>query len=206
MKHKPLGVLLCCLLVLSACTAPSQPQITTPTQQFGHAVGDNYQMVSYSRMIDYWKKLAQESARVKLVEIGTTSEGRTMYTAIITSPENQIELDRYKEIARKLSLAENVSESEARALAVEGKAVVWIDSGLHIEPVGTQMLIEFVYLMASRSDADTERILDNVITLVTNINPDGLELYADWYLRNPEPGKRRTDWLPRLCQQVHRPR
>ena len=57
--------------------------------------------------------------------------------AIITSPENQKKLDRYKEISRRLALAEGLTEEQARALAAEGKAVVWIDGGLHAtETVG----------------------------------------------------------------------
>ena len=133
-----------------------------------------------------------------LVEFGKTSEGRTMWMAIITSPENHKKLDRYKEISRRLALAEGLTEEEARALAAEGKAVVWIDSGLHVEPVGTQQLMKFSYQMVSLNDPETLYILDNVILLIANINPDGLELYANWYMREPEPTKRLTGGLPRL--------
>ena len=70
-----------------------------------------------------------------LVEIGKTEEGRPQYMAIISSPENQKKLDHYKEIARRLALAENLTDDEAHALAREGKAVVWIDGGLHASEV-----------------------------------------------------------------------
>ena len=73
--------------------------------------------------------------------------------AIITSPENIKNLARYKEIARKLAHAEGLTEQQARALAREGKAVVWIDGGLHAtETVGSQQLMEMVYQMVSRTD------------------------------------------------------
>jgi len=58
---------------------------------------------------------------MKLVEIGKTEEGRPQWMAIITSPENHKKLARYKEIARKLALAEGLTDDEARALAHEGK-------------------------------------------------------------------------------------
>ena len=57
--------------------------------------------------------------------------------AIITSPENLKNLAHYKEISQKLAAAEGLSPTQAHALAREGKAVVWIDGGLHAtETVG----------------------------------------------------------------------
>ena len=76
-------------------------------------------------------------------EIGKTAEGRDAAMAIITSPENLKKLDRYKEISRRLALAEGLTDEQARALAAEGKAVVWIDGGLHAtEVLGAQQLME----------------------------------------------------------------
>src|ERR687892_1996514 len=95
---------------------------------------------------------------------GPTAEGRPQLMAIVTSPANHQRLDRYREIARRLALAEGVSEEEARRLAAEGKAVVWIDGGLHAtEVLGAQQLTETLYQLVSGTDAETLRILDDVI-------------------------------------------
>src|SRR5438477_10124521 len=104
-------------------------KITTPEEALGFRIGDDYQVANYSQLEAYWKKLASESDRMKLVDIGPTEEGRHQYMAIITSPENLKKLDRYKEIAQKLAHSEGVTEEQAHALAREGKAVVWIDGG-----------------------------------------------------------------------------
>ena len=81
----------------------------------------------------------------------------------------------------------------------EGKAVVWIDGGLHAnEVLGAQQLGEMVYQMVSRTDAETMRILNDVIILFVHANPDGHDLVADWYMRNPEPTERSSAGLPRL--------
>src|SRR5882724_2107039 len=187
------------LILLSSISALAQTKVTTPMQQFGHNIGDDYFLVNYTQYVDYLKKLAQESNRMKLVEIGKTAEGRTMYTAIITSAENQKKLDHYKDISRKLALAEGLSDEQARALAAEGKSVVWIDGGLHAtEVLGAQQLIETIYQMTSMSDIETKRILDNVIILCTLVNPDGMELVSNWYMRNPDPTKRSMNQLPVL--------
>lgn len=177
-------------------------KVTTPKQHFGHNIGDDYFLAGYAQLSSYWKKLDRESDRVTVVEIGKTAEGRTMLMAIVTSPSNQGKLGRYKDISKRLGLAEGLADSQARKLAKEGKAVVWIDGGLHAtEVVGGQHIIELVYQMASRDDEETLRILDNVITLVVPANPDGLDLIADWYMREKDPAKRLTSGLPRLYQK-----
>ena len=130
---------------LSACLLPAQTalKITTPREALGFNIGDDYQVANYTQLEAYWKKLAAESPRMKLESIGKTEEGRDQWMAVITSPDNMKKLARYKEIAGKLAHAEGVSEQEARALAREGKAIVWIDGGLHAtETVDSQQLME----------------------------------------------------------------
>ena len=186
---------------LSACLLPAQtaPKITTPKEALGFNLGDDYQVANYTQLEAYWKKLASESPRMKLESIGKTEEGRDQWMAIVSSPENMKKLARYKEIAGKLAHAEGVSEQEARALAKEGKAVVWIDGGLHAsETVGSQQLMEWVYEMVSRNDEETLRFLNDTILLNVQANPDGQELVANWYMREKDPLKRTMNGLPRL--------
>jgi len=131
------------LLLAGTASAQNRP-ITSPKAQFGFNLGDDYQLANYVQLTDYWKKLAQQSDRMELVEIGKTAEGRPILMAIITSPENHKKLDRYKEISRRLALAEGLTDQQARALAAEGKAVVWIDGGLHAtEVLGAQQLMSW---------------------------------------------------------------
>jgi hypothetical protein len=187
---------------LLTLTAGAQTKVTSPKEQLGFSFGDDYQLANYTQLVDYWKKLAGQSDRMKLVEIGKTAEGRTMIMAIITAPENHKKLDRYKEIARRLASAEGLTDDQARALAAEGKAVIWIDGGLHAtEVLGAQQLLELVYQMVSMNDPETLRILKDVILLATPVNPDGLELVSNWYMREQDPMKRSTNGLPRLYQK-----
>ena len=159
-------------------------------------------LVNYTQLLEYWKKLDAESDRLALQTIGTTAEGRTMVMAVVTSPANQRKLARYRDISRRLALAEGLSEGQARALATEGRPVVLIDGGLHAtEILGSHQLIELVWQMVSRDDPETRRILDRVILLAVPSNPDGLELVADWYMRVKDPAKRTTRGIPRLYQK-----
>src|ERR1700761_5346607 len=148
MKFRPLFA----AALLSACSLCAQPapKITSPKDALGFNLGDDYSVANYTQLTAYWKKLATESDRIKLVDIGPTAEGRRQLMAIITSPANLKNLAHYQEISRKLSLAEGVSDEQARQLAHEGKAVVYIEGGLHAgETVGSQQEIQFVYEMLS---------------------------------------------------------
>jgi zinc carboxypeptidase len=190
--------LLLCLLAVPA-TGTAQTRITSPRLQFGHNIGDDYFLANYSQMIEYWHKLDRESNRMKMVRIGTTAEGRAMWMAIITSPENHQRLARYQQISRRLALAENLTDAQARTLAAEGKAVVWIDGGLHAsEVLGAQQLIQTVYELVSRTDPETLRFLRDDIILCVPANPDGQDLVSNWYMREADTLKRTTSRLPRL--------
>ncbi len=116
-------------LVTFPLASAQTSKITTPKQALGFDIGDDYRLASYSMLEAYWKKTDSESDRMRLVDIGMTAEGRRQYMAVLTSAENQKKLDRYKEIARKLALAEGLSDGQARLLASEGKAVVFMDGG-----------------------------------------------------------------------------
>ena len=188
-----------CVFSLVPLFGQAAPHITTPKEQFGFNLGDDYQLTNYTQLSDYWHKLATESDRMRLTSIGKTAEGRDQLMAIVTSPENFKELEHYKEISRKLALAQGLSDDEAHALAREGKAVIWIDGGLHASEVEcAQALSEMLYQMLSRTDPETTRLLNDDIILFVQDNPDGQELVANWYMRNPEPSKRSDAGLPRL--------
>jgi len=190
------------LLITVASQAAAQGRVTSPEQHFGHRIGADYVLPNYTAFTAYWRKLDQESDRMVVQSIGKTAEGRDQLMAIITSPENHQKLARYKEISQRLARAEGLTDEQAKALAAEGKAVVWIDGGLHAtEVLGAQQLLETVYQLVSRNDPETLRILNDVIILAVHANPDGMELVSDWYMRNPEPTKRSTSGIPRLYQK-----
>ena len=145
------------------------------------------------------KQWAKESDRIKLEVIGMTEEGRPMYMAVISAPENLKNLEHYRQISVKLGRAEGLNDEQAQALAEEGKGVIWIDGGLHAtETVNFTTLGEQVYEMASRTDAETKRFLRDNILLMPVPNPDGIELVANWYMREKDPTQRSYWSLPRL--------
>jgi hypothetical protein len=191
-------VLLVCCLLLNFTFAQHVPN---PASHFGFSIGDNYQLATFTQTEAYFKKLAASSDRAKYTVIGKTEEGRDQFMLIVTSPENHKKLEEYKNIAQKMANAE-IDLDEAKQLAATGKAVVWIDGGLHAtETVGIQQLIETAYQLLSSNDDETKKILDDVIILMTHANPDGQELVSNWYMRELKPEKRSLSYLPRLYEK-----
>ncbi|WP_460959407.1 M14 family metallopeptidase [Spirosoma litoris] len=189
------------MLLVSLSTALAQT-IPSPKEHFGFDIGDDYQLATYTQTEAYVKKVAAASDRTKLMDIGLTEEGRHQFMLIVSSPANLKNLSRFKEISQKMARAEGLTEDQARAMATEGKAVVWIDGGLHAtETVGTHQLIETIYQLTSRKDPETMRILDNTVILLTHANPDGQEIVTNWYMREPKPEKRSLDNVPRLYEK-----
>jgi hypothetical protein len=178
MRMRLLGCALSFNLLVSAA-------VTTPREHFGFTPGDDYKLADYKQITGYFQKLAGQSDRIRFVEFGRTSFGKPMYMAFVSAPENLAQLDRYREISRLLALGK-VDVSEARKLAAEGRAIVWIDSGLHASEVApAQHSAELAYRMVTDESAETRRIRSNVILLqIPSIHPDGLDLIVDWYRRN----------------------
>ena len=197
------ATLLTAVLSATAVGAQTPPagKITTPKEFFGFNIGDDWKLANYDQFQKYWKKIDAESDRMRVEEIGKTAEGRPQLMAIVTSPENFKKLDRFKEIAKKLALAESLTDDEAHALAREGKAVVWIDGGLHAtEVLGAHQLIETSYQLVSRNDPETLRILNDDIMLLVHVNPDGMQLVSNWYMKDADTLKRNMN-IPRLYQK-----
>src|SRR5207247_9479925 len=143
--------------------APAQHRVTAPRQALGFDGGADYHLATYTQLEAYWRTLARESPRLALREIGKSAEGRPQLMATITAPENHKRLAHYQDIARRLALAQGLTDDQAHTLAREGKAVVWIDGGLHAtEVLGAHQLLELVYQMVMLDDPDTPPILDAV--------------------------------------------
>ena len=117
MRKQTLATLLIVTLALVTGSSALAQKTLTPPKIGEHMVGDDYFLANYTQLLDYWNTLAQESDRIKLVEIGKTAEGRPIEMAIITAPANFKNLARYKEISQRLARAENLTDAQRTWLA-----------------------------------------------------------------------------------------
>ena len=187
---------------LSLAPVMADAAVTDPATMLKATPGSDYYLANYTQITAWLKTVAGESDRMKLVSIGKTAESREQYMAIVSSPANIRNLDRLREISKRLALAKGLTDDDAHKLAAEGKAVVWMDAGLHAtEIVPAQSHIQIIHEMLTRSDPETLRLLEDDVMLFVFANPDGLELVADWYMRPTDPKKRATDTIPVLYQK-----
>src|SRR6476619_3070405 len=164
------------LLLVSGAIPLAQSHVPTPESVFGFAPGADYKLATYDQSIEYFKKLAAASRHIKLMEAGKTSQGRTMYFALISTPENLAKIDRYREIWQRLAHPQGLTDAEAQRLAAEGQALVHIDGGLHAtEVAGPQPTPLLAYdLLSKVNEPATKAMLDNVVLMLwPTINRDG---------------------------------
>ena len=158
-------------------------QLPTPESVIGFPVGADYKLFTYDQSIDYFKRLAAASNRVKLITVGKTSFGKTWTAAIISSPANLANLDRIRAANMRLAHPEGLSEGEARRLASQGRAIVDISGGLHASEIaGSQHTPQAAYELLSRAnEPDMKAILDSVVFFLwPSINPDGQDIVVNW--------------------------
>ena len=170
------------MLISSALSA----QIPTPESVLGHKPGDDFYLASYDESLAYFQKLAASTNKLKLVKVGKTTQGRDWYMAIISSPQNLRDFEKYRETAKKLALVRGLNDADAHALAHTGKVMVHIDGGLHAtEVAGAQHTILLAYNLVTGATPEINNILDNVILMLWfSINPDGQNMVAHWYKQN----------------------
>ncbi len=208
-RSNVISVLVFSALGIAAALSHSRPALAqgvtvpTPESVLGFPVGADFKLATYDQSLAYFRHLDEATDRLSLVEVGRTSMEREWYFALISSPENLANVERYREIAQRLAHPAGLTDQEARRLSVEGKAFVHVDGGLHAtEVAGAQHTIQLAYeMLAGASDPRTAAILDNVILMLwPSINPDGQNIVADWYLSNVGTPYEISS-LPRLYQK-----
>lgn len=180
------------LIILSIITylnllslASFAQHIPTPKEIIGFETGADYHLLTYEQSLKYYQALADATDMVKLEFIGNTSMGKPMMAVIISSKENMANLERYRQISLKLAHVKGLTDEQAKELAREGKAIVYIDAGMHASEVApVQTLPNLAYELVTSKEPYIQSIRKNVIVILLNANPDGQTMIADWYHQN----------------------
>jgi Zinc carboxypeptidase len=174
------------LTALTLISSPLSAQIPTPESVLGFVPGADFHLATYEESIEYFHALDAASDRITMIQVGRTSFGRDWWIALISSPENLAEVERYRTLADRLAHPADLTDEAARSLAREGRAIVDISGGLHAtEVAGAQHTIQLGYDLVASEESRIQAIRDNVITVLwPSLNPDGQTIVADWYRSN----------------------
>lgn len=169
-------------LILSGL-ASTHAQIPSPQAVFGFQMGTDRKLVDWKEITHYFEMLDKKSARVQAVEFGKSTEGRPMIMAIITAEQNFSRMPDILRIQAALADPRKMPKDSLAGFAQRGRTVVMLSCSIHsTEIAASQMSLELAYNLASKNDAHTLEILNNVVTLlVPSPNPDGIQLVVDWY-------------------------
>jgi hypothetical protein len=186
----PIRVVTILLFLLLAFTpsAKSQKKIPTPAEALGFTPGEDRKLASWDQVVDYFKQLDTASDRVIFETLGNTTMGKPFVMATISSPANLARLDELRKIQDQLADPRQLGptatrDRKAAELIQQGKTVVLITCGIHSTEVGSYLSSTLIaHRLASSTEADVQKILDNtIILLVPSLNPDGVDIVKNWY-------------------------
>jgi hypothetical protein len=176
------------LLFLLTGVATAQKKIPTPAEVLGFAPGDDRKLASWDQVVDYFQKLDAASDRVVFETLGNTTMGKPFVMATISSPANLARLEEFKKIQDQLADPRKLGplatrDRKAAGLIRQGKTIVLITCGIHSTEVGSYLSSMLIaHRLASSTDADVQKILDNtIVLLVPSLNPDGVDIVKNWY-------------------------
>ncbi|MBK7260160.1 MAG: hypothetical protein IPI01_20620 [Ignavibacteriae bacterium] len=186
MKHLIFVVL--ALTITSVCTAQPfptplspggtyDPSVPAPTAVTGRGPAE-YPM-RYDQVIDYCRRLAAASPRVRMVPMGESTEHRPQYYLTISDPANIAALDRIKADHARLADPRQYTEAAAKDLARTLPAVVWIGFGIHGDELSSvDAAVNVAYQLAAGTDTSTLLLLKNLVVVLDPMeNPDGRERF-----------------------------
>lgn len=158
-------------------------ELVIPEEFYGFKPGTDRKLVRWNKVVEYFLLLDEASDRIKVVEVGKSTNGNPMIVAYISSPENLMNLDQIKEDSWKISHPEDLDVEAVERIISEGKSVVAMTMSIHASEVGgTQMVSDFAYKLLTSDESLVEKIRENVVlVLFPCANPDGQIMTVDWY-------------------------
>ena len=157
--------------------------VPSPEEFFGFRMGTDRKLARWDKLVEYYMVLDEGSDRVRVTELGKTTDGNPLLLAVITSPENHQNIDEIKAIGPTLAYSDDLPDDEVESIVKGGKAVIGMAMSIHASEVGgAQMTPELAYELATGDTPEIEQILDEVVLLmIPSANPDGNIMVVDWY-------------------------
>jgi len=150
--------------------------IPTPEQFFGFQLGEWH--LSHDQLLAYLKHITALSPRARWVEHGRTYEHRPLVHLVITSEENQKNL----EALRLRHLANTDPERSPQLNLAEVPLVFYMGNAIHgneASGFNAGPLLAY-YLLAGNSPAIDKFLSGTILLLDPSLNPDGAQRFSTW--------------------------
>ncbi len=190
-RHSLAAVVVACLLAAGvahvAVDAQTPSSVPSPQQFLGFEVGADTRLARWDKIVDYMKAVAAASDRVRVRELGRTTNGNAFIAVEVAAADTLKDVERFKQMERRLYFQGGTpSDAERDEIFRAGKAVVAVTCNIHSTEIGSsQMALELVHRLATDNSPAVRKILDNVIlVLLPSLNPDGQIMVTDWYNKN----------------------
>ena len=177
------------LVLASLPLHAQQPQgsardpLPTPASILGFEPGAERHLPSWKQITDYFTALDRASPRVSVRTLGKTTLGRPFLVAFISDSATLANLERYRQIQRKLMDPRLQAAGERERLLDEGKNIILITSSIHSTEVGgfTTPIVLADRLARAETPEARSILANTIIMLVPSQNPDGVDIVGDWY-------------------------
>ena len=171
------------LSICISCTAFGKPSaeylpadadpdtsVPSPESLLGWEPGD--WRIQHPSLVHYMQTLADNSDRVSIKVTGYTYEQKPLLQLIITSPENQANLESLRQAHLKGAIDGDK----------DAPLVVWLGYSVHGDEASGSNAVPIVawYLAASRSEYVKELLKNTIVIIDPSLNPDGLDRFAAW--------------------------
>lgn len=167
------------LILILALSFVRAQQIPAFEALIGHRPGERF--TPHADMERWVRAAVAASPRARLIDYGSTPEGRALMLVVVTSEANHARMRELRE--RHTLLATGASELDIPTLVKDLPAVVWLSFTVHgDEASGTEASLLLLQRLLSADDAATRRELDETIIIVDPcLNPDGRDRYVQWF-------------------------
>lgn len=171
------------LVLLYLSTVPANAEVISPSQYFGFQPGSDRMLLDYEELIEYLTKLATESPRLDLREIGESPQGRKMYCAFFSTAENINNLENLRDINRQLALDPEIPNNQREVLLKNGKVFFMAALSMHSGEVGPSQSAPIIaYDLVTTADPQVLDWLDKVVYMMVPChNPDGMDMVVNHY-------------------------
>lgn len=173
---------------LTTAQTPSRPRtraaaIPSPASFLGFEPGADRRLPSWQEITEYFVALDKASPRVSVRTLGKTTMGRPFIVAFIADSSTLANLDRFRQIQRKLMDPRQRVAGERANLIAQGRNVILITSAIHSTEVGgfTTPIVLADRLARAETPEARSILANTIIMLVPSQNPDGVDIVGDHY-------------------------